>query len=330
MPFPFVIGSVRSGTTLVRLMLNSHPQLAIPPETYFPVELWQYRQRYVCASGFDMQLLTEDLLFNPHFPDFRRDWGLDLEYVREELPRRHATDYPEAMRRVYELYAEQHGKPHYGNKTPWFVRKVDLLADLFPEAVFIHLIRDGRDVVMSMLDQSWGPSRLPDAAALWKRLVMEGRCAGQRLGPERYCEVRYEDLVASPGSTLDRLCGWIGLEYSARMLRYHEDALDHMPARVRHLNGSLTRPPVTGLRDWRREMQRSDVATFEAVAGDLLGELGYGSMFPAPPLTARARAFLGAGISRAQSGKREVHLYAKKFVSRIRRARRGRSAAGSK
>ena len=273
--FPFVVGSVRSGTTMFRLMLNRHPQLAVPPEAYFPLRLWPYRERYLRTDGFDMQLMTDDLLANPNIPDFRENWGLDLELVKAELPCRHAADYPDAMRRVYELYAEHHAKPYYGNKTPWFVREMDLFAEMFPEAIFIHLIRDGRDVAMSMLDQAWGPARLTDAACLWKRLVVEGRSAGRRLGPQRYLEVRYEDLVTDPESTLQWVCPRIGLDPMVEMLRYYEDAFDHLPSRVHHLDENLTWPPTAGLRDWRRDMDRADRATFEAIAGDLLEDLGY-------------------------------------------------------
>jgi hypothetical protein len=275
MPFPFVVGSVRSGTTMLRLMLNRHPELAIPGEAYFPVQLWPRRQRYLGPAGFDMQLLTDDLLEDPDHPDFRDNWGLDPEYVRAELPRRRADDYPDALRRVYELYAEAHGKPRYGNKTPVFVRRMGMLTEMFPEATFVHLIRDGRDVAMSMLEQAWGPTRLTDAAALWKHLVEEGRSGGARLGSQRYLEVRYEELVADPESTLERVCAHIGVAPSPEMLRYHEDALDHLPPRVHHLDQRLTRPPTAGLRDWRRAMSAADLETFEAIAGDLLEELGY-------------------------------------------------------
>jgi hypothetical protein len=274
-PFPFVAGSVRSGTTMLRLMLNRHPELAVPGEAYFPVRLWPYRQKYLGPDGFDMHLLTDDLLENPALPDFRDNWGLDPEHVRRELPRRRADDYPDAIRRVYELYAEAHGKPRYGNKTPVFVRRMALLAEMFPEATFVHLIRDGRDVVTSMLEQAWGPTRLTDAAALWKRLVEEGTSTGARLGSQRYLEIRYEDLVTDPESTLERVCSHIGLDPTPEMLRYHEDALDHLPPRVHHLDQNLTWPPTPGLRDWRRDMDPADLETFEAIAGDLLEHLGY-------------------------------------------------------
>ncbi len=103
-----------------------------------------------------------------------------------------------------------------------------------------------------------------------------GRDAGARLGPERYREVRYEDLVREPERVLVELCAFVELPYDARMLRYHEQA-DRLVPSLSHNehHQNLHRPPTVGLRDWRSQMSPADAAVFESLAGDLLDELGY-------------------------------------------------------
>jgi hypothetical protein len=136
----------------------------------------------------------------------------------------------------------------------------------------VHVIRDGRDVALSFLDQGFGPRTISEAAVRWKRWVGRGRSAGRRLDPGRYTEVRYEALVDDPEATLGPLCGFLDLPFDPAMLRYFE------PGRVaveREYYRSVRLPPTAGLREWRRDLSPQDVRTFEALAGGLLSELRY-------------------------------------------------------
>lgn len=166
-----------------------------------------------------------------------------------------------------------------------------LLADLFPESRFIHVIRDGRDVALSYLQGGWGPKTLAGNAVYWKRFVRHGRREGARLGPHRYSEVRYEDLLDDPEREVRRLSRFVGLEFDDSMLRYFERA-QALLVTPKHLqtHGALRLPPTKGLRDWRHEMPRDDVALFESLAGDLLNELGYERATPNVSVRARVLA----------------------------------------
>lgn len=290
-------------------MFDSHPELAIPDESHFVVNLGRVRERYEAGGTFRVDRFVDDLIGHWAF----RRWGLPEEEVREALRSSSFRDLPDAIRRVYELYALHQGKPRYGDKTPSYVIHIPLLADLFPEARFIHLIRDGRDVALSYLDMDFGPSTVGEAAIYWRRFVLLGRTAGRRLGPERYREVRYEDLLDDPESTLGDLCGFVGLNPDPAMLRFSERAgfvTDSPREQRRH--GNLLRPLTKGLRDWRRDMSPHDVALFEALAGDLLEELGYERGVSAVSLLTRAEAVtsrLGVQVSRAaRRGRKQVRL----------------------
>jgi hypothetical protein len=174
------------------------------------------------------------------------------------------------VRAVFAAYGAVYGKPRYADKTPHYVSHLPLLTERFAEARFVHVVRDGRDVALSLLEVPWGPDDLEGAAQHWRRRVLEGRAAG--LGYERYRELRYEALVADPERELRALAAWLELPYDPAML---DPARRPAAVPYREHHGRLALAPTPGLRDWRREMSQADAARFEAVAGDALAELGY-------------------------------------------------------
>jgi hypothetical protein len=271
--FPIVLGCVRSGTTMLRAVLDSHPELAVPPESYFVVPALEQRARYERpGEALDLDRLLADVGAERSFPD----WHLTpatLDEVRAAEP----TTVPDAVLALYRAYAHQQGKPRAGDKTPSHLLHVDLLAASFPTARFLHIVRDGRDVVPSILGMSFGPDRFAEGVLFWQRRVEQGRAAGARLGSGRYREIKYEHLVADPEPVLrDEVCPFLGLEWSDEMLRYHERADEVIGGlrATRHVQG-VRRPPTTGVRDWRTALAPHDQQLFEALAGDLLDELGY-------------------------------------------------------
>jgi hypothetical protein len=293
-PFPFLVGSGRSGTTLLRLMLEQHPDLAIPPESYFPLSMRHREPRYRARGGFDLDAYVADLLRNVRFGD----WNLDERVVRERLHGVEPIDWPEAVRRTFTLYAEKEGKPRYGDKTPWFIMRIRELSTLFPESRFVHLIRDGRDVALSIREMSWGPSAMPALAEFWAKRIRIGRTEGARLAPARYLELRYEDLVDDPARELRRVCGFLELDLRKEMLDHTDRAPTAVLERERDQHRHLSEPVTRGLRDWRTQMSPDDVAIFEAVAGRELVACGYERAVPAPSFAVRARAKAGVELDR--------------------------------
>ena len=283
-PFAFIVGRGRSGTTLVRAMLTSHSDLAIPLETHFIVPL-----------SLDRRLVSPDLSLAvaPFLRRLRRQpgfksMGLDDDVVDGNFAESPPADYPNAIRRLFALYAQSEGKRRYGDKTPIHVLHIEYLARLFPEAKFIHVIRDGRNVALSYLETDFGPGSLWEGAIDWRRFVRSGRRAGQALGEQRYREIRYEDLIEDPQTHMMSLCEFVGLDFEEEMLLYFERAEKLGSNGTHHRN--LRRPPTRNLRDWRQQLTAADVALFEVLAGDLLSELGYERATPQPGLPARTRA----------------------------------------
>jgi Sulfotransferase family len=271
MPAPgpvIVLGVRRSGTTLLRVMLDRNPELAVPDESYFVPQLARRHRGTV-----DLDAFVDDLCRLPTLVE----WGLSVDEVAARL--REGMRVGDAIAAVFEAYAATWGKPRWGDKTPLYMQYLTVLEPLFPAALYVHLIRDGRDAALSFLSvppgimtEGWGHPR--DAAGFacqWATEVSSARALGRRVGAGRYLELRYEELVADAETELRRVCRFVGLEYHDGMLGYvgQTDA-----ARKEH-HQRLNEPPRVGVRNWRTEMTAGDRAAFESVAGDLLDALGY-------------------------------------------------------
>lgn len=195
-----------------------------------------------------------------------------------------ADTYSEFVSALYTEYGRQRGKSLVGEKTPGYVQHLPRLHSLFPGARSIHLIRDGRDVALSLLAWDKGPVKydlwqeepVGVSALYWQWHVSTGRRDGRMLDPTKYSEVKYEDVVARPEESLHELAGFLDLPFAPQMVAYHEGKTRSKPG----LSAKKAwLPPTTGLRDWRTAMSARDLELFEAIAGDLLSDLGYERAF---------------------------------------------------
>jgi hypothetical protein len=265
-PFPLVVGCRRSGTTLLRAMLSSHPEVAVPPESRFLLNFAP--ETY---QRFDSLRLLDDLYDNESFGL----WKLRRQVVAASFREHPPESYAAAIRRLYELWAEPRGKVRYADKTPDHVLRIGAVTALFPEARVVHIVRDGRDVAASFLELGW-VDRIERAALHWRYRVLRGREIGSLLPKRRYHELFYEDLVARPEPTLRAMCAALDLPFHPAMLRYEKAAAENRRSEAYpHHNRYVGRPLRPGLRDWRRDMPDTAVRRFEAVAGDALEEFGY-------------------------------------------------------
>lgn len=304
-PFAFVVGCPRSGTTMLRGMLDSHPRLSIPLESHFIPGL---RERLEAPPGpgpLDVELLVQLLREDPRF----RAWDLPEAVLDDSLLAAAPRSLAEALRHLYAAYAEAHGATRYGDKTPQYVSHMDDLAALVPEARFVHLVRDGRDVAASLRDAPFGPDSLARCALRWRTLVARGLRSAARLGGRRCLLVRYERLVRDPEVVLRRICRFLELTYDERMLGYHRRADEILGAVAdRPCHQSVRRPPTPGLRDWARDLREDEIAAVEHVAGDLLDRLDYPRHVRDVPLPVRLEAdadVLGLRLRQRLAGLRQ-------------------------
>ena len=280
-PAPFIVGVPRSGTTLLRLQLDAHPELAIPPETGLGDLLATFHgatpTRAELIHGVTSMPTWQDLGVS------RDELAAAFEAVRD-------WSAGAGVRAYYTLYAESHGKHRYGDKTPGHVRHMDTLARALPEARFVHIIRDGRDVAASLRRMPFAPGGgdMAAIAALWRDTIWRARRAAETL--PHYTEVRYEELVAHPERVLAELCDFLELPFDEGMLRAHERADERLAEMrsvefaegvVRFSDGTevatLTRRPPDPSRvgRWREALSEYEVARFERFAGGALAHEGY-------------------------------------------------------
>jgi hypothetical protein len=295
-PYLFVVGCPRSGTTMLQRMLDHHRDLAVANDSHF---LPRVTKAWTTGGEVpvDSALVTEmtDFTTRSGRTGFFK-LGLSEEQVRSASAS--ATNFREFACALYEALAQSRGKRFGAEKTPDYVRCIPLLHELFPWARFVHLLRDGRDVALALLDWAragkgpgvyplWSVEPVAVAALWWKRQVLAGRRDGRILGDELYHEVRFEDLVRTPDACLMTLCDFLHLEYDPGMLEYHQGR-----ARLdRALSSNKAwLPPTPGRREWRTQMKQRDVALFEYLAGDVMSDVGYQLDIPAPSAEIRTLA----------------------------------------
>lgn len=238
----FLVGAERSGTTLLRLMLDAHPELAWANEFEFAVDLVSDDGRWPTLADYAAFLAT-------HRVFQAGPYSLD--------PSDPALPYPDLVRGFLEERRTAARKTFVGATVH---RHFDRLLHLWPDARFLHLVRDPRDVAASCIPMGWagnvwtGVSRWIAVETLWERL-------SGRLAPGRALEIRYEALIASPERELRRICDFLGLSYHPHMLRYPEWTSYEAP------------DPALSER-WRAWPAR-DVQLVEGRVRDLLERRGY-------------------------------------------------------
>ena len=151
-----------------------------------------------------------------------------------------------------------------------------IINELFPDAKFIHIIRDGRDVANSVLKQKWGPKDIIQAAEWWQSHMVLGRRMGLMLDSSRYIEVNYEKLVADTRNQLQRLCEFLGEDYSDEMLNYYHKSVEAIPDSRKKQHYNADAPPKTDrVSAWKKEMSPCNISIFNHYAARALKECGY-------------------------------------------------------
>ena len=247
-PPVFVVGSMRSGSTMLRLMLDSHPSIAIPSETGF--------MRALRA--------TKDI---PSW-NFGKDWYQRLGWTEPELDARLREFYSG----LFERYAAQQGKPRWGEKTPFHTSHMAEMGQVFPDAVFVGIVRHPGAVASSLSKRFHYTFR--DALAYWSSTNLEMVRAAADLG-DRFALCRYEDLVEQGEPVLRELIAFLAEPWAPEVLSHHR--VQQEKGAPRAVEGStITSAPI----DARRAVAWTGSATPEelealAATADLGGFFGY-------------------------------------------------------
>jgi len=273
----FIVGMPRSGTKLLRALLNRHPLIGVASvESEFLPWLARHFARFGDLRERErFDAFYAEMLRHSYFR-YRREHGKLIDAARwyEACTDFSAAGVFEALMRV-DAAAPRGSARIWGDKSPSYIDDIPLLKQLFPAGKVLHIVRDARDHCLS-IRQAWGKDMLR-AAQRWADSVHKARQAGAALGPD-YLEVRYEDLLANTERELRRVCAFLGVAFEPDMLTLVRPAENLGDARG-------ASKVVDGNRDkFRRAMAPQTVARIEELAGPVLRECGYELVLPPRPV----------------------------------------------
>jgi hypothetical protein len=296
-PYVFIVGCPRSGTTLLQRVLDAHPNVAVMPEAHWIYELVEKRTGMTPEKVVESDIVPA-LMGHAKFARL----GITCDQLLGLIGENQGATYSTLVRRIFDVYGRMRNKELVGNKTPALVRRLEVLHELWPEVRIVHLVRDGRDVFLSMKNRplhnqgpgarmGWTEDPVSTVALWWELNVQMGRKAGKTLGPRLYHEVLYETFVKHPTEACADLCAFLAAPYTDAMLRFYEDGKTR--------KASL--PITPGLRNWRSQMSPHDVEVFESAAGRMLDDLGYSRACPHPARELVTRSSLKRDLLLARS-----------------------------
>ena len=258
----FIVGSPRSGTTVLAGLLR-HTPWGEAFETHFIVKYFRLLPRLGNLSDprtfgrVAQQILGER-------PIVQRKLGLTPQGLYNSLPQH---DYASLVDAIGRAYGVLKGHRSWGDKTPHYITHVDVLHLLFPRSKMLYIVRDGRDVAMSLLEKSWGPATIYTCAHQWQHENQPRPTLSALRSKGLLYDIRYEDLLAKPHETLAGILSFLGQDFS-------KEVLDELAASIRRTNA----------RKWERQMSPANVELFESVAGQTLRRFDYTVTHPSSPI----------------------------------------------
>ncbi|MHC4757794.1 MAG: sulfotransferase family protein, partial [Planctomycetota bacterium] len=219
----FVVGLPRSGTSLLRDLLNRNPKISMPrhESEFIPYMIDKFGCKVDLTNKRNLKKFYSELINTAFYYNMqKRSFNItieDLELIRNK------KSWTSIFEFILRFFAEEHNSEEfvYGDKSPGYVNHLKLLNNIFPDVRFIHIIRDPRDHVLSM-HKAWRRN-LFRAAARWTETIEKSRNSIGFLN-DRYIEVYYEELLDNPEKALKRLCDFLDCDFCTQMLSLENPA----------------------------------------------------------------------------------------------------------
>lgn len=283
----FVLGNPRSGTTLLRLMLNAHANICIPPECGFIQWWFEKYQNWDSQNNNheDVAAFISDLQTSKKIETWKLDGWLLAKIIQENKP----VDYAGLCAMVYYTFSIQQNKTskYWGDKNNFYIDSTELLQQLYPRGKYIMIIRDGRDVAVSyrsvekMNTDSIYKPKLPQSIEI---IAESWKANNEKLlqffnqSSIAHLIIRYEDLVQQPKDVLQNICNWLGLSFDENMLQYFErnktrgdEPAAFLPWKMK----TLEAPDTDRIGQYKTALSEIEIHQFETIASQLLSKFGY-------------------------------------------------------
>lgn len=295
----FIVGTERSGSNLLRLILNSHSRIAVPHPPHVVRYFEPLQARYgPLADERNFRRLVEDVVRLVRVHIYQWDVPLDVDAIAKEAQPRDVYGIYFALQ---ELYRRSTGKARWGCKSTFMIDHVDAILARFPDAKLLWLVRDPRDVAVSSRKSVFSTFHPYYTARLWTKQQETGLRWQDTLPPERLRLVRYERLVAEPEAEVREICAFLGEGFEPAMLRHFETEEARKSASLQE-SWKETGRPIHGdsVGRWQGQLTEDEVRLVEAIARDPMRRLGYAPTHPDAELDAvrpgpleRARFWMG-------------------------------------
>lgn len=283
-PFFFIIGRPRSGTTLLRTLFDAHPNIIVPHE--FPIII-DLSYKYAKIINWDSNILKS---FYTDLFDVKK---IEFNVINKEelyndlLKAEGAKKYSDIIKILFSNIKSDFNKKNilcFGDKNPYYSMYVKELSKIFPDAKFIHIIRDYRDQILSMIKK--GLYDIPSVSILsyqWKRSLRMIRKV-KRKSPEKFYTVTYEEFVKNPESFLKEMYDFINIPFDESVLNYYKNEELYKTAekhvQIKGIQDNIFNPINTKrLNAWRTELDVKSIKIADITVGKYAEMYGYDRIY---------------------------------------------------
>ncbi|MCD4680723.1 MAG: sulfotransferase [Bacteroidales bacterium] len=279
-PFFFIIGRPRSGTTLLRTLFDAHPNVIIPLESQIIKLLFEKYGKRKSWDESQLRTLLEDV---------KKEWKFDTWNVDEERLEKDILDcvgetpLKQIIRAIYRNYISHFEKKEillFGDKNPEYSLYFNKLIKNFPEAKYIHLTRDYRDQILSYMKFDFSYPIIPLIAYRWKKSVQKVLKV-QKKNTVSLFSVRYEDLVETPAKCIEEMCSFLGIDFDPSILDFHKSEWENLGTKAQQelkqrYHKNLFRPiDKKSVGQWKVKMKPKDVKVADMIVGKYAKTCGY-------------------------------------------------------
>jgi len=274
----FIIGSERSGTTLLLAILACHPNIAVPEVTWYYPRFRPYLHTYGDLGDItNFNTLAHEMANGLRVPYWRMTDANPASFGTEIAAR--AADIEQSFAGVFaamfERYTTYVNKPRWGEKTPGNVFYVEQILQDFPNAQFVYIYRDCRDASAEFIESQFGPTNAYSSAVMWRDGQQAVKPFRDSLGAEQWFDVRYEDFVRDPVASLKAMCAFLGEDYDDALMEFHTTPVAQRRGKTKD-NWALAHPITdrhVGI--YKNQLSLDQQGIMSWVAGEMMSELGY-------------------------------------------------------
>ncbi|MCP4111797.1 MAG: sulfotransferase [Desulfobacteraceae bacterium] len=265
-----IIGKARSGTSIFTRLVRKYLRISFGTESQFFIRYYDSLKNYEPLSDdANIKTLINDISKERYFKRSSKRYGfvLDTKAVFENLPE---NSYRGVLVSIFSQLAKHHKMERWGDKTPEYIHDLPILKELFPDAQFIHVVRDGRDVALSSFRMPFGEKNIYKAALDWKASILAARHFAKTVSEDQYTELRYEDVLTNPTGEFSKIIRFLGIkDDDNQLINFISDSIEN------DLN-------LGNFEKWKYQLTKDEIYLFERIAGDLLDEYGYDSKIKTP------------------------------------------------